>query len=183
MHQKRHLQRRAAWAVLAPAVTLLLVGCGDDKPKTAASRASASATAAVAAPSSAPPSASASASPALPKAKDGRRLSACADARCEVEVKAGDVIHFNAGGMRKAGFGDVKVKSVQVNKVLYDLASGSATFTQPGPNRTANVNGISLTLVRADGKHAVIRVGGLKKGALTVHVGGGGGMSVTTPGG
>jgi hypothetical protein len=182
MHRERHLERRATWAVLAPAVTLLLAGCGDDKPDTTVSRASASATPATGTPSTTPQPARSSASPAARKPADGTHLAACSDARCEVEVKAGDVIHFNAGATRKAGFGDLTVKSVRENKVVYAMA-GHATFTQPGPNRSANVNGISLTLVRADGKRAVIRVGGPQDGVLTVEVGPDGGMTVTTPDG
>lgn len=86
--------------------------------------------------------------------------------------------------MRKAGFRDLTVKSVGQNKVVYAMAS--ATFTQPrlkGLDASANVNHISLTLVRLEGNRAVIRIAGTVPGALTVEVGPGGGMRVVTPGG
>ncbi|MBF8184228.1 hypothetical protein ITP53_00380 [Nonomuraea sp. K274] len=186
MHQERHQERRAAWAVLAPAVMLLLAGCGAAEPDpTAASAPTSPATTAptspvATAPSSTPPSSPSSASPAARKPADGRRLAACSDAKCEVEVSTGDVIRFNARAMRKAGFGDLKVKSIRENKIVYTLASGGATFTQPGPDDTANVNGISLTLVRTEGKRAVIRIGAPKRGEMSVTLGPDGSMQVTT---
>ncbi|MFC5824391.1 hypothetical protein [Nonomuraea insulae] len=47
-------------------------------------------------PPSPSPSPSLSPSPKAKKAADGRKLSACRDLKCEVEVKAGDTIRFAA---------------------------------------------------------------------------------------
>ncbi|MBO0881872.1 MAG: hypothetical protein J2P17_16330 [Mycobacterium sp.] len=183
MHRRRELRHCFTWAALTPAVTLLLVGCGDDKPRTAALHTIVSATPGTSKASNTPAAAPSSARPKAQKAADGTRLTACADARCEVEMRAGDVIHFNSRARSKAGFRDLGVKSVSRNKVVYTMASGAATFTQPGPNKSANVNGISLTLIRVVGDRAVIRIAGPVRGALTVQVGPGGGMSVITPAG
>lgn len=171
--------------MLAPAGTLLLVGCGDGEPHTAASAARGNVPATPGANKAAkiPAAAPSSARPEARKPAAGTRLTSCADARCQVGVRAGDVIHFNSRARRKAGFGDLAVKSVGQNKVVYTMASGATTFTQPGPHGSANVNGISLTLVRIDGDRAVIRIAGPVPGALTVGVGPGGGMRVVTPGG
>ncbi|GAA2406195.1 hypothetical protein GCM10010191_12730 [Actinomadura vinacea] len=69
-------------------------------------------------------------------------------------------------------------------EVVYDLASGSATYTQPVRKEpdSSNLNDISLTLVSVQGERAVIRLGKPVPGAFTARVGGGG-MTVTTPGG
>ncbi|WP_188187207.1 hypothetical protein [Nonomuraea sp. SYSU D8015] len=190
MHQARCPKgRRAAWTALAPAVALLLTSCGDATPATTAApaaRASASPSASSATPaetpSSTPSATPPSGSPAPRKPKDGRRLAACSDARCEVEVKAGDVIRFDARAFRKAGFADLAVKSVRKNQVVFDLASGAYAYTHPGPAGSANLNGISLTLVRIDGKRAVIRLAKPIKGETTIQMGPDG-MRVLTPAG
>jgi hypothetical protein len=111
-------------------------------------------------------------------------LKACSDAKCEVKIKAGDVVRFNATGQSKAGFGDIRVKKVSQKEVVYDLASGAATYTQPVSKTpdSSNLNGISLTLVGVQGERAVIRLGKPVPGAFTAQVGPDG-MSVTTPGG
>ncbi|MFC5747666.1 hypothetical protein [Actinomadura rugatobispora] len=182
MKQKRHLDRCASWALLITAAALPLAGCGEDEPDTAAPRASTSAPSTP--PPPAPTSAAPSASPAALKAADGTRLKSCADARCEVEIKAGDVIRFNATGESRAGFGDITVKKVSEKEITYDLASGAATFTQPARKvpDSGNLNGISLTLVAVQGERAVIRLGKPVSGAFSAEVGPGG-MTVTTPGG
>ncbi|XVQ11420.1 hypothetical protein ACQP1W_02240 [Spirillospora sp. CA-255316] len=182
MNRKRQLERCASWALFITAATLPLAGCGEDEPDKTTPRASASAPSTP--PPSASPSATPSASPAALKAADGTRLKACADAKCEVEVKAGNVIRFNAAGESKAGFGDIKVKSVNQKEVAYDLASGATTYTQPARKLpdSSNLNGISLTLVGVQGERAVIRLGKPVPGAFSAQVGPGG-MTVTTPGG
>ena len=185
-----HPKRRASWAVLLlTAAALPLAGCGGDEPDTTTSApssgasASASTPPATSAPPSAPPSTPSSVSPAALKAADGTRLAACADARCEVVVKAGDVIRFNGTGERRAGFGDIEVKHVAADEVTFTLASGSVTFTQPGRELpdTGNLNDISLTLVSLQGGRAVIRLGKFVPGEFSARVGPGG-MTVTTPG-
>jgi hypothetical protein len=180
MDHRLDLGRRAAWVLFIAAAVLPLAGCGAGEPETAAPRASTSA------PSTPPPSASpsASASAAALEAADGTRLKACADARCEVEVTSGDVIRFDAAGEGKAGFGDIKVKKVSQKEVVYDLASGAATYTQPTRKLpdSSNLNGISLTLVGVQGERAVIRLGKPVPGAFSAQVGPGG-MTVTSPGG
>ncbi|MFC6884331.1 MULTISPECIES: hypothetical protein [Actinomadura] len=168
--------------MLAPVLVLPLAGCGDDEPSSGAGHSSAASTPPPSAPSSASAPPSKSATPAPVKAKDGKRLAACSDARCEVQVKAGETIRFTGRAARKAGFEDLKVKSVRPDKLVYTMASGAATFTQPGPPDSVNVNGISLTFVRAEAGRATIRIGKPVPGATQLRVGGGG-MSVTTPGG
>jgi hypothetical protein len=182
MNQERHLERRAAWALLITVAALPLAGCGEDEPDTTAPRASMSAPSTP--PPSTPPSTTPSPSPAALKAADGTRLKACSDAKCEVKIKAGDVIRFNATGQSKAGFGDIRVKKVSQKEVVYDLASGAATYTQPASKTpdSSNLNGISLTLVGVQGERAIIRLGKPVAGAFTAQVGPGG-MSVITPGG
>ncbi|MGN9837277.1 hypothetical protein ACTMTI_04030 [Nonomuraea sp. H19] len=114
------------------------------------------------------------------KPKDGKRLAACSDAACEVEVERGDVIRLNTRAMRKAGFGDLTVRSIRKKEVVFDLASGTWTYTQPGPKGAANLNGVSLTLVRIDGERAVIRLGKPIKGELTIRLGPDGMTMMTT---
>lgn len=185
MERGRRGERRAVWIVLAPVLVLPLAGCGDDEPSSADARHSSAASTpppSASSSASASPSKSAGATPAPVKAKDGKRLAACSDARCEVEVKAGETIRFTGRAARKAGFEDLKVKSVRPDKIVYMMASGATTFTQPGPDDSVNVNGISLTFVRAKAGRATIRIGKPVPGATQLRVGGGG-MSVTTPGG
>ncbi|MFI0444103.1 hypothetical protein [Actinomadura sp. 6N118] len=175
--------------MLIPAATLLLAACGgENEPGTTAPRASTSAPStppSTTTTSTTPPSTTLNPSPAALKAANGTDLKACSDARCEVEVKAGDVIRFNATGKTKAGFGDVKVKSVSRKEVVYDLASGASTFTQPTRKTpdSSNINGMSLTVVRVQDERAVLRFGKPVPGAFSVQVSPGGGMRVTTPGG
>ncbi|KAB8195417.1 hypothetical protein FH608_013815 [Nonomuraea phyllanthi] len=206
MDQARQPGRRAPWTLrrplLAAAVAVSLAGCGggdpaatgttqatspsattstsptDGAPSSTASPGGRPSGTASDTPSTSPSPAPTTADPAAGKPPaDGTRLSACADARCEVWVKAGDTIRFNARGMGRAGVEGVKVLSVRKKQVRYDF--GSATLTQPGPKGAANINGFSLRLVRIDGKRAVIRLGRPVPGAFTAQVGPGG-MQVTT---
>ncbi|MEV0996467.1 hypothetical protein [Nonomuraea sp. NPDC050202] len=86
-------------------VVLLVAGCGSGTPAASTtpppstSHPPATTTSPTPSPSPSPsstPSASASATPKVTKAADGRKLSACQDLRCEVEVKGGDTIRFAA---------------------------------------------------------------------------------------
>ncbi|GAA3644435.1 hypothetical protein GCM10022224_003720 [Nonomuraea antimicrobica] len=180
--------RRAARTALGAVLALTLAACAGGHQDSTSATAPAPASAPPSAPASASPtptpSPSATPSPGTPSpatpsasaesrpAKDGRRLSSCADASCEVEVEAGDVLRLGTSALRKAGFADLKVQRVREDKVIYELASGAWTFTQPGPTGSANLNGISLTLVRVDGGRAVIRLGGKPiKGAVTLRLG------------
>ncbi|MFB4267405.1 hypothetical protein [Nonomuraea sp. GTA35] len=112
MHLTLSSRYGAALVGVGAGVVLLVAGCGSGTPAASTthppstSRPPATTTSPTSSPSpsstsspltpSASASASASASPKVTKAADGRKLSACQDLRCEVEVKGGDTIRFTA---------------------------------------------------------------------------------------
>ena len=163
MREKRALVRHAVWIVPA----LLLVGCGgggDGK---------AEGTSTKAAESSAPPASSPAASPTPTRpGKAGESgLAACADARCETEVKVGDVIRFNSRIRNKSGLTEMKVKSIGDMSINYDVADGGFGFGPPGSDDPANINGtFSHTLISTAGKTAVIRLGPTEPGAAELSI-------------
>ena len=140
--------RRLKAALCATAVGLPLTGCGGPGSEDHSSA------------TPAPPSASAppaSTAPALPEPADGTDLKACADGRCEVEVRAGDTIAF-AGD-------DVPLKSFTVVRVagnaLTHKAAGPPGYTFSGSmsaSDTSVVNGLEVKIVAVDGDRAVIRM-------------------------
>jgi hypothetical protein len=175
------------WMVLTPTVTLLLAACGGDDP---AARTAADASTPTAAPPSGTPSSTPSATPSSArdeplKAADGTRLKACADAKCEVVVSAGDVIRFSARVRNRTGLPALTVKSVSRSEVAFaftTLGGGDYAYSQPPGLPPTVVQGVSLTVRRVNGDRAVMRLGEPAPGAASVE-GGSGGMQVTTPGG
>ncbi|TDD33154.1 hypothetical protein E1287_20220 [Actinomadura sp. KC06] len=159
----RRTRRHTAWPLTIPTFALLLAGCADDEPDKAAP--ASSPLPATTRPASPRPT------PTLPKAKNGKSLSACADARCEVAVGVGDTIDFNARVTRRAGVGDLTIKEIGSNTITYAMLSGDVSFGQPKLDMPSNVNGaFSLTLIATAGNTAVIRVGPPKRNAFEVIV-------------
>jgi hypothetical protein len=142
-------------ALCSAAVGLLLTGCGGPgsadssaaKPSAAPSRTSASA----------PPSSPAAGAPALPEPADGTDLTACADGRCEVAVRAGDTIAFTGEEVALKSFTVVRV----AGDALTHKAAGPPGYTFSGSmsaSGTSVVNGLKVKIVAVDGDRAVIRM-------------------------
>jgi len=166
MHWMPSVRRRVTLAALAPAVALLIAGCGDDgsgKPSDARPAASSPSKAEPASsaskPSSVPPSTK---KPVPPKAADGKDLGACSDSKCEVEVKVGDVIRFKG----KPDIKELAIVNVAdgaltmgpstngtVNALI--TANSEAAGAEAGP---ATMDGVTVNVLYADGTRAVIRV-------------------------
>ncbi|MFI0479501.1 hypothetical protein [Actinomadura sp. 9N215] len=167
MRKTRALGRHAVWPLALPAFALLLAGCGDDEPATSASSPATRSPATTRPASPAPaPTATPSPTATLPKAADGSRLSACADARCEVEVGVGDVIRFNPGVRGRSGLAKLTVASIGDMSIELKTAGGSIGFSPPGSDDPFNINGtFSHELKGTAGKRAVIRLAAPKPGA------------------
>ncbi|MEV0828161.1 hypothetical protein [Nonomuraea rubra] len=103
MHLTVSSRYGAALAGVGAGVVLLMAGCGGTGTQASSPAPPPTTTSPTPVPSPSPspsssPSATPSSSPApkVTKAADGRKLSACRDLRCEVEVKGGDTIRFAA---------------------------------------------------------------------------------------
>lgn len=142
----------------ATVLGLLLTGCGggdgdsDGPTATPSPRPSASATPTT----SAPPSPPSSPGTAFPTPADGTDLKACADGRCEVEVRSGDRITFTGDRVRLDSFTVVRIAD---NVLTYKAAGPGTSFdgriTVPG---TLVVNDLEVEVVAVDGDRAVIRL-------------------------
>jgi len=149
----------------------LLAGCGSPE---APPQRTAAATGGTAPAPTSPPAPTATASPP-PSATDGTDLTACRDADCEVEVRVGDKLRFNAaigvdvvtvksvnndmitlvlrgssGGLRIEGTG-VSVSGRCTNGTCRDEGQLSVTTTRPG-----RINKMKLSLVGVDSGRAVL---------------------------
>jgi hypothetical protein len=139
-------------ALCAAAVGLLLTGCGGPE----------SGDSSAAKPSAAPsplssPSPPVSSAPALPEPADGTDLTACADGRCEVAVRAGDTIAFTGDEAALKSFTVVRV----AGNALTHKAAGPPGYTFSGSmsaSGTSVVNGLKVKIVAVDGDRAVIRM-------------------------
>jgi hypothetical protein len=152
---------RRGTVLRATVAGLLLTGCGgpgsDDDSSATSAATTPPARASTGTTSSAAPSPSASTNPALPEPADGTDLTACADGRCEVRVRAGDTITF---------IGDnVDLKSLTVVRIadnaLTHSAAGPPGYTFSGSmsaSGTSVVNGLRVKIVAVDGDRAVIRL-------------------------
>lgn len=146
-------------ALAATALVLLLGACGGNDSDDSAPRPPAASPTAVdttdepsSRPASSPPPPP---SPVLPEAADGTDLDSCADSRCEVQVKPGDTVTFDAG----VNLRDFTVVDIGDN-ALSHKASGNGTrfggsMTAPG---TSTVNGVKVKIVAVEGDRAVIRM-------------------------
>lgn len=150
---------RLGAVLCATVLGLLVAGCGgrgaDDSAKPSATPAPPGTSAAPA--PSAPPSSSASSGPALPEAADGTDLRACADSRCEVEVRAGDKITFVGDSARLKSFTVVRI----AGDTLTHKAAGPPGYSFSGSmsaSGTSVVNGLKVKIVAVVGDRAVVNL-------------------------
>jgi hypothetical protein len=123
-------------------------------------------------PTAAPPTTSPTATGSTPTAADGANVAACADARCEVAVRAGAALPVPASTTVR----DVRVKAVTADRVtvtgraIGDASSGfcsgqcdstttNGIFTITlGPDSRAVENGLSITAENIDAGTAVLKL-------------------------
>lgn len=155
---------------LVSAVTVagLLTGCGSPAEETA-SPADAPATSMTSPAASSPAASSPSASPSpsvtssptassLPKARNGTRLRACRDAKCEVLVSDGKTIRLDA----RWGLSPVEV-TVEDDSVTFHSVTQSGmqvTMAEQRPDQggPSTINGVSFEVLAVKGKKAVIKI-------------------------
>ncbi|MGW7360209.1 hypothetical protein ACWGI0_27140 [Streptomyces sp. NPDC054802] len=140
-------------ALCAAAVGLLLTGCaGPESDDSSAAKPSAAPS-----PLSSPSSPPVSSAPALPEPTDGTDLTACADGRCEVAVRAGDTVAFTGDEVALKSFTVVRV----AGNALTHKAAGPPGYTFSGSmsaSGTSVVDGLRVKIVAVDGDRAVIRM-------------------------
>lgn len=147
------VQRRLAGCavLLALPATLLAGGCGADNgpsEPTATTAASSFATTAAATTSPSPPPTT----KAALAAADGRKLSTCADGRCEVLVVSGDSLPDPDGN------GPIKV-SVSDGLVTLSQSGGGIFVTVSGrKGNTEQLNNQIFLITAVDGTRAVLRL-------------------------
>jgi hypothetical protein len=104
-------------------------------------------------PAASRPAAASSGTSGARGAVDGRDLKACADAECEVEVRTGDVIHFDDRVARRVGADTLRVTDVGDDGFGYEMRSSDgsvvSTGSQSGSNAWGSTNGVGLHLVSA----------------------------------
>ncbi|MFI7452919.1 hypothetical protein ACIBQX_35920 [Nonomuraea sp. NPDC049714] len=146
----------------AVAFSGFIAGCGSGAEPTASP--AAAPTRSPAAPASSSPTASSPpatplprATP-LPKAKNGTKLRACRDARCEVLVSDGQTIKLNDTW----GLWPVKV-TVEDDSVTFSTGTASGmqvTMSEQTPDQggPSTVDGLDFEVLAVQGKKAVIRI-------------------------
>ncbi|TDD13458.1 hypothetical protein [Nonomuraea diastatica] len=144
---------------LVSAVTVagLLTGCGSVPEETAAPAGAPTTSSTSPAPSSPPATPSPTATP-FPKAKNGTKLRACRDAKCEVLVSDGRTITLDA----RWGLAPVAV-SVEDDSVTFHVVTASgmqATMSEQTPDQggPSTINDVSFEVLAVKGKKAVIKI-------------------------
>ncbi|WP_165974940.1 hypothetical protein [Nonomuraea deserti] len=154
---------------LVSAVTVagLLTGCGAPAEETASPAAAPATSPTSPAPSSPAPSSPVASSPSatpsptassLPKARNGTKLRACRDAKCEVLVSDGRTITLDA----RWGLAPVQV-SVENDSVTFRMVTASgmqATLSEQTPDQggPSTINDVDFEVLAVKGKKAVIKI-------------------------
>ncbi|GAA3019213.1 hypothetical protein [Streptosporangium longisporum] len=147
-----------AWAGTA-ALFVLLMGCAT-APKEAAPKE----TAATATTQQPPPSATPSPTPTttppkpFPKAKDGKKLRACRDARCEVLISDGQTITLNPEWNLPPINVAVENGSVSFFGTTLDGTQISMLEQTPDQGGPSKLNDVSFGVVAVRGAKAVIKI-------------------------
>ncbi|MEO3793800.1 hypothetical protein ABGB14_26610 [Nonomuraea sp. B10E15] len=146
---------------LVSAVTVagLLTGCGSPAERTATPATSPPPSAPEASPPSSTPSPSATpTASALPKARNGTKLRACRDAKCEVLISDGRTIRLDD----KWGFMPINV-TVEDDSVTFHASTASGmqvTMSEQTPDQggPSTVNDVSFEVLAVKGRKAVIKI-------------------------
>ncbi|WP_157250424.1 hypothetical protein [Nonomuraea typhae] len=150
---------RVAWLGVV-ALSAVLVGCGSTTEEAAAPTTT---TPAATPPTPTTPSPSASLAPKpkptpLPRAKDGRSLRACHDARCEVLVTDGQTITLND----KWGLTPIEI-AVEDNAVDFtcstiDGMQVNLMRQRPDQGGPSKINDLTFRVIAVKGKRAVVKI-------------------------
>ncbi|MFG1941616.1 hypothetical protein [Nonomuraea sp. NPDC048826] len=148
-------------AALLAAAAVLIAGCGSAPQEAAAPVSTPPSPVSSSPPPSASPSATRSPSltaTPLPKARNGTKLRACWDAKCEVLVKDGQSIRLaDKWGLLPI---DVTVENGSVTFRTYTLSGAQLTMGEQTPNQggPSTVNDVNFEVVAVKGKRAVIKI-------------------------